>query len=430
MSSESTNKKKSEEKTPAPEKPVKATKPAKAGKAAPPEAATVEKEHEVEAAPVQWKERTYAPVPEADRDRILNVPLERLYVPDYDSRFVKAPVDDEFLAGLAKGQRDAVLAAPMTDPAGMYELIDGRRRYEGAVKLGWKTLRVQPWEIKGGIEEAYELSIAANNDRENLSVFENALNADRLMKKFGYTQDRAAKAMGKTGAYVSQLLSMLRLPSEILDMIKDGRFGREHGANILGKARALCRLKDPLQQKRVAILACREGAQVIIDCVRVYCAATAKDADKDALFGKATLDPRVAEMALYGDLEPRTLRRCQSIAKLRAFDAQYEMACVLAERTLKAVEAGEEPPSIEQLDEWIEDVRRHLAAGPSGEEEEEEKDTDRLEFKPLSPAALRDRYEELRVKFTKYAKSDGADELRIARNAGILRGIKIAGGLA
>jgi len=91
------------------------------------------------------------------------------------------------------------------DKGDFYEIIDGHRRYAATGQLGWvdETLPCEVREMSD--EEAYALSIRLNVLRAEVSPrsLGNYLLYTRV--KFGWSQERLAKEIGKTQSWVSRM---------------------------------------------------------------------------------------------------------------------------------------------------------------------------------------------------------------------------------
>jgi ParB family chromosome partitioning protein len=95
-------------------------------------------------------------------------------------------------------------------------------------------------------EQALELSLIENIQREELSPLEQARGFERLSGGFALTQEEIAKRTGKDRTTVANLMRLLRLPQEVHALMEDGKL-------TAGHARALLRLEDsPVLQRVLA----------------------------------------------------------------------------------------------------------------------------------------------------------------------------------
>jgi len=86
--------------------------------------------------------------------------------------------------------------------------------------------------------EVLEVAIIENIQRADLNPVEEAQGYRRLMDRFGHTQERLAKAMGKSRSHVANLLRLLRLPEPVLDLLRDGSLTAGHARALVPSADA------------------------------------------------------------------------------------------------------------------------------------------------------------------------------------------------
>jgi ParB family chromosome partitioning protein len=117
-----------------------------------------------------------------------------------------------------------------------YQLIAGERRWRAAQRAG--LLRVPVVLRDVGDEEALELSLVENLQREDLNPVEQARAFQRLMEQFHLTQDEVAARTGKDRATVANSVRLLTLSEAFLQWIEEGKITAGHG-------RALLAIEDP-----------------------------------------------------------------------------------------------------------------------------------------------------------------------------------------
>lgn len=120
-------------------------------------------------------------------------------------------------------------------PAG-YQIIAGERRWRAAKEVGLKEVPVHLIETtrKGMLE----MALVENVQRKDLNPIERAQAFKRLTNEFNITPTQIAQKISKSPSYVTNSISLLKLP----DAIKDGMVG---GLISEGHARALGQIKDP-----------------------------------------------------------------------------------------------------------------------------------------------------------------------------------------
>ena len=112
--------------------------------------------------------------------------------------------DKELLEDIREnGIEERLLVRPTKE--GLYEIIDGHRRYNATGKLGWVDEQL-PCEIRElADEEAYMLSIRVNVLRAAVSPRSMGNYLLYTRTKFGLSQQALAKKVGKTQSWVSRM---------------------------------------------------------------------------------------------------------------------------------------------------------------------------------------------------------------------------------
>jgi ParB family chromosome partitioning protein len=94
-------------------------------------------------------------------------------------------------------------------------------------------------------EQAAEMTIIENLQREDLNAMEQARAYERLAQDFGLTQEQMAQRTGKDRTTVANYLRLLRLPGEV-------QWEIDNGAMSFGHAKLLMSLPDAYTIKKVA----------------------------------------------------------------------------------------------------------------------------------------------------------------------------------
>lgn len=147
-------------------------------------------------------------------------------------------ITPESLVELVDSIREHGVLEPLVvaeTPAG-YQIVAGERRWRAAKIAGLKTV---PAVLKRATpRKMLEMAIVENVQREDLNALERAKAFQRLVSEFRLTTREISQRVGKSWAYVSNSLRLLRLP----DLLKDGLLS---GQTSEGHARALAALEDP-----------------------------------------------------------------------------------------------------------------------------------------------------------------------------------------
>lgn len=149
------------------------------------------------------------------------------------------------LEGLAASIRERGLLEPlMVRPKGKaYEIIHGERRWRACKLAGVTEVEVIVREASD--EEAFELALVENLQRQDLNPIEEAQAFAGLIEAAGWTQERVASLIGRTQQYVASRMVLLRLPAPVQEKITTRVVTASHGEVLAG-------LKDPKEQVRLA----------------------------------------------------------------------------------------------------------------------------------------------------------------------------------
>lgn len=143
------------------------------------------------------------------------------------------------LADLAQSIREHGVVQPVvvrTVDNGRYEIIAGERRWRASQLAGLTEVPVIIREVDDRV--ALEIAIIENVQRADLNAVEEALGYQQLIDEHNYTQADLGQVIGKSRSHVANTLRLLKLPSEIRDMLVDGSLSAGH-------ARTLVTAEDP-----------------------------------------------------------------------------------------------------------------------------------------------------------------------------------------
>jgi len=129
-----------------------------------------------------------------------------------------------------------------------FQLIAGERRWRASQRA--QLLRVPVVLREVSDEQALELTLVENIQREDLNPIEQARAFDRLMEQFHLTQDEVATRTGKERATVANSVRLLSLEEPLLELIEEGKITAGHG-------RALLAVEDRKLRSELALKASR-----------------------------------------------------------------------------------------------------------------------------------------------------------------------------
>lgn len=121
-----------------------------------------------------------------------------------------------------------------------YELIAGERRLRASVMAGFT--KIPCIVMKCSDKDSAIFALIENLQRKDLGMFEEARGINRLIRKYGITQEQAAIQLGKKQSTVANKLRLLRLSYDEQDYITQAGLTERH-------ARALLRIQDENSRK-------------------------------------------------------------------------------------------------------------------------------------------------------------------------------------
>ncbi len=142
---------------------------------------------------------------------------------------------DEAISALADSIREhgmlqPILVRPIS--TGGYQIVAGERRWRAARMLGLDEVPVTIRELSDA--ETMQIAIIENLQRENLNPIEEASGYNELIEKFGMTQEKVAKMVGRSRSAVANAVRLLTLPDRVVKMLENGDISAGHGRALLG----------------------------------------------------------------------------------------------------------------------------------------------------------------------------------------------------
>ena len=142
---------------------------------------------------------------------------------------------DEAITALADSIREhgmlqPILVRPIS--SGGYQIVAGERRWRAARMAGLDEVPVNIRELSD--LETMQIAIIENLQRENLNPIEEAAGYNDLIEKFGMTQEKVAKMVGRSRSAVANAVRILSLPDRVLKMVENGEISAGHARALLG----------------------------------------------------------------------------------------------------------------------------------------------------------------------------------------------------
>lgn len=182
------------------------------------------------------------PQEEYAKDRVVNMRIS-LVEPNRDQP--RKYFDEEAIIELSDSIRQFGIIQPLIvqKKDDYYEIIAGERRWRAAKKAGLKEV---PVIIRNySKQEAVEVALIENIQREDLNPIEEAKAYEQLVNEYGLSQEAVAERVSRSRSAVTNSLRLLKLDPEVQGMVETSQISEGHARAILG-------LVSPVLQKEAA----------------------------------------------------------------------------------------------------------------------------------------------------------------------------------
>ncbi len=171
-----------------------------------------------------------APRPTADE--VHHIPLNQLDRNPYQTR--TSSLDPTALSELAASIKAMGVVQPIVVrpvAGGRYQVIAGERRWEACRLSHLPTVPAIVRQVSN--EQAMEMTIVENLQREDLNAMEQARAFERLSREFGLTQEQMALRTGKDRSSIANFLRLLKLPPAVQTMVEKNQLSFGHGKVLM-----------------------------------------------------------------------------------------------------------------------------------------------------------------------------------------------------
>jgi ParB family chromosome partitioning protein len=168
----------------------------------------------------------------AQSEAVRHLPVELIDRNPYQTR---THVDEIALAELTASIKASGVVQPITvrpEANGRFQLIAGERRWLASQRAGKATVPAIVRHVSN--EQAMEMTIIENLQREDLNPLEQARAFDRLGREFGLTQEQIAQRTGKDRSSIANFLRLLKLPDHVQDLVEQGQLSFGHAKALMG----------------------------------------------------------------------------------------------------------------------------------------------------------------------------------------------------
>jgi ParB family chromosome partitioning protein len=170
--------------------------------------------------------------PGANADEIHQLPLGQLDRNPYQTRtssFNPVALNELAASIRAVGVVQPIVVRPVS--GGRYQVIAGERRWEASRTIGLPTIPAIVRQASN--EQAMEMTIIENLQREDLNPMEQARAFDRLSRDFGLTQEQMSLRTGKERSSIANFLRLLKLPTSVQTMVEKNQLSFGHGKVLM-----------------------------------------------------------------------------------------------------------------------------------------------------------------------------------------------------
>jgi ParB family chromosome partitioning protein len=182
---------------------------------------------------------------------VVNLTIADIDKNPFQTRYVQ---DDDALEELsdsikANGVVQPIMVRPSEDE-GRYILILGERRLLASKKAG-KT-QIPALVRRVSLQQAAEMTIVENLQREDLSALEQAEAFRVLSKEFSLTQQQIGERVGLSRASVTNYMRLLKLPRDVMQLLAEKKIS-------FAEAKELLALSSDDQISKAALYAVKKG---------------------------------------------------------------------------------------------------------------------------------------------------------------------------
>lgn len=218
-------------------------------------------------------------VKETDRDSRDHVIMVKIAQVEPSRKQPRKQFDEDALLELAESIKQFGVLQPLLvqKKEDYYEIIAGERRWRASKLAGIKDIPVMVKDFSD--QEAVEISLIENIQRENLNPIEEAAAYKRLMEEFHLKQDTIAERVSKSRTAVTNSMRLLKLDERVQQMLIDEML-------TTGHARALLAIEDKELQYAAAVkvfdekLSVRETEKLVKDVLNPHQKDTEKEKDR------------------------------------------------------------------------------------------------------------------------------------------------------
>lgn len=168
----------------------------------------------------------------SERVAVRQVPLIQIGAnPDQPRKtFTESELADLTSSIKEKGVLQPILLRAVKDKPYQYEIVAGERRYRASKMAGLAEI---PALVKTMTDEnAMEIALIENVQRENLNPIEESAAYKNLMQQCGYELSDVSRLIGKSESYIRNIMRLDSLPDSVKQMVESGDISASHARTI------------------------------------------------------------------------------------------------------------------------------------------------------------------------------------------------------
>lgn len=188
----------------------------------------------------------------AERVVVKQIPLAQIGAnPDQPRKiFSESELSDLAASIKEKGVLQPILLRAVSGRPYMYEIVAGERRFRASKIAGLTEIPALIKQITP--ENAMEIALIENVQRENLSAIEESNAYKNIMEKCGYELADVSRLIGKSESYIKNIMRLDALPAEVKHMVDDGILSPSH-ARLLTVAEKPVELAHLIIEKKLSV---------------------------------------------------------------------------------------------------------------------------------------------------------------------------------
>lgn len=144
--------------------------------------------------------------------------------------FTEAELSELAASIKEKGVLQPILLRTVTGRPYMYEIVAGERRYRASKMAGLSEIPALVKTLND--ENAMEIALIENVQRENLNPIEEAAAYQNIMEKCGYELSDVSRLIGKSESYIRNIMRLNTLEDSVKAMVERGELSASAARTI------------------------------------------------------------------------------------------------------------------------------------------------------------------------------------------------------